>query len=113
MKRIGGVTDDTDETELDSLNGYFEHQNKLGKIEISPFKLKIKGITNSFEQEIIFTLSEWELLLHLFSQATNDFPLKFLLGKFCTSSNVGISKWKLKKRLLKIEKQELVSTEKI
>jgi hypothetical protein len=64
------------------MNGYFEHMGTLGKIELSSFKMLIKGLNVDFDQEINFELKEWENILRLFSTGASDYPLKFLIGKF-------------------------------
>lgn len=42
------------DTDLSSLNGYFEHNQKLGKIEISPFKFSIRSISSTYTYETSF-----------------------------------------------------------
>ena len=88
------------DSDLSSLNGYFEHSQKLGKIEITPFKFSIWSISFNYTYETSFQLNEWELLLHLFSNSAPEIPIKTLLGNF---KNLEFSKKKMMKRLSKIE----------
>jgi hypothetical protein len=40
-----------------SLNGYIEHLGSLGKIELTSFKISLKGLNTEFEQNFTFELS--------------------------------------------------------
>jgi len=64
----------------------------------------------NFYHEVTFSLNEWELLLQMFSHLNSELPIQTLLGKF---ANWEFSRKKMIKRISKIERQELISTDKI
>jgi len=61
-----------------SLSGFIERDSTIGKVEISSFKLSIKGLSDEHEQIIQFKLGEWQLLLNMLKYWVD--PLKVLIS---------------------------------
>jgi hypothetical protein len=86
LRQVGTNNDSLDISTYESLNGYFEKDGTLGKLQLSGFKLSIKGLNNNFVQTIDFTIGEWQAMINLIASGERADTINRLLGNFVTSS---------------------------
>lgn len=90
------------------LNGYFEMEKSLGKIQITGFKFSIKALNQDKESAVCFDLDKWSSILWLITSSSIEDPLQMMLvnSHFLHSKKHHVSKTWLLNMLAKLPEND-------